>query len=85
MLRSGAGWAWWCRHSPMIRSWRSTARGLAAREAMERRRRPPLQGRGLEGCGQFSVPERVRTIGDRTSTERAYYRSHWEVENRLHW
>ena len=48
----------------------------------------------------FAVVERVRTVGDRTSTERAYYisslpadaeriaravRSHWEVENRLHW
>ncbi|CAI09163.1 Transposase (IS4), fragment, partial [Aromatoleum aromaticum EbN1] len=48
----------------------------------------------------FAVVERVRTVGERTSTERAYYisslpgdaerialaiRSHWEVENRLHW
>ena len=44
--------------------------------------------------------ERIRTVGDRTSTERVCYisslpadaervaqavRSHWEVENRLHW
>ena len=48
----------------------------------------------------FAVVERVRTVGNQTSTERAYYisslpaeaerianavRSHWEVENRLHW
>lgn len=48
----------------------------------------------------FAVVERVRTVGERTSTERVYYisslpadaeriavaiRSHWEVENRLHW
>ena len=48
----------------------------------------------------FAVVERVRTVGERTSTERAYYisslpadaerialavRSHWEIENRLHW
>ena len=48
----------------------------------------------------FSVVERVRTVGNQTSTERAYYisslpadaeriahavRSHWEVENCLHW
>lgn len=48
----------------------------------------------------FAVLERVRTVGERTSTERAYYisslpanaerialaiRSHWEIENRLHW
>lgn len=48
----------------------------------------------------FAVIERERTVGDRTSVERAYYisslpadaeqiaravRSHWEVENRLHW
>lgn len=48
----------------------------------------------------FAVVERVRTVGEHTSTERAYYisslpadaerialavRSHWEVENRLHW
>ena len=48
----------------------------------------------------FAVVERVRTIGNHTSTERTYYisslpadaeriahavRSHWEVENRLHW
>lgn len=48
----------------------------------------------------FAVVERVRTVGKHTSTERCYYisslaadaekiaqavRSHWEVENRLHW
>jgi predicted transposase YbfD/YdcC len=48
----------------------------------------------------FAVIERERTVGDRTSIERAYYisslpadaaqiaravKSHWEVENRLHW
>ncbi|WP_018992631.1 ISAs1 family transposase [Aromatoleum toluclasticum] len=48
----------------------------------------------------FAAVERVRTLGERTSTEHAYYisslpadaerialaiRSHWEVENRLHW
>lgn len=48
----------------------------------------------------FAVVERVRTVGNQTSTERAYYisslpaeaeriahaaRSHWEVENCLHW
>ena len=48
----------------------------------------------------FAVVERVRSVGERTSMERAYYisslpadaerialaiRSHWEVENRLHW
>jgi predicted transposase YbfD/YdcC len=53
-----------------------------------------------QDVASFAVLERVRTVGDRTSTERAYYisslpadaeriaraaRSHWEVENRLHW
>jgi len=53
-----------------------------------------------EGLTSFAIVERVRTTGDRTSTERCYYinslpadaeriaraaRSHWEVENRLHW
>ena len=53
-----------------------------------------------QDVASFAVVERVRTVGDRTSTERAYYissppsdaariaravRSHWEVENRLHW
>mgnify|MGYP001159238613 FL=1 len=48
----------------------------------------------------FALVERTRRIGDRTSVERRYYisslapdaekfmravRSHWEVENRLHW
>ena len=48
----------------------------------------------------FAVVERSRTIGDRTTVERRHYisslapdaekiahavRSHWEVENRLHW
>lgn len=52
----------------------------------------------LDAAG--NVVQRIRTVGDRTSTERAYYisslpadaeriaravRSHWEVENRLHW
>ncbi|NMG72439.1 ISAs1 family transposase, partial [Parazoarcus communis] len=47
-----------------------------------------------------AVVERIRTVGDHTSTERVCYisslpadaerialavRSHWEVENRLHW
>lgn len=49
---------------------------------------------------RFGIIERVRTVGERASTERGYYigslpsdaerlalavRSHWEVENRLHW
>lgn len=53
-----------------------------------------------QDVASFAVVERVRTVGNRTSTERAYYisslpadaeriaravRSHWEVENRLHW
>ena len=48
----------------------------------------------------FAVVERTRIVGDRTSVERRHYisslapdaekishavRSHWEVENRLHW
>lgn len=48
----------------------------------------------------FAVIERVRTLGEHTSIERVFYisslpaeaeriarsvRSHWEVENRLHW
>jgi len=48
----------------------------------------------------FALVERTRRIGDKTSVERRYYisslapdaeklmravRSHWEVENRLHW
>ena len=48
----------------------------------------------------FAVVERIRTVRDHTSTERVFYisslpadaeriaravRSHWEVENRLHW
>ena len=48
----------------------------------------------------FAVLERTRTVGEKTSVERRYYigsvapdaekfmhavRSHWEVENRLHW
>ena len=48
----------------------------------------------------FALLERTRTIGDKTSVERRYYisslapdaekfmravRSHWEIENRLHW
>lgn len=58
------------------------------------------KGDDWQSLTSFAVVERVRTIGDRTSTERAYYisslpadaeriaravRSHWEVENRLHW
>lgn len=53
-----------------------------------------------QDLASFAVLERVRTLGDCTSVERAYYisslpadaeriaravRSHWEVENRLHW
>ena len=48
----------------------------------------------------FALIERTRTLGDKTSVERRYYlssmapdaekfmravRSHWEIENRLHW
>ena len=48
----------------------------------------------------FAIVERERTVGSKTSCERRYYisslpadaqriahavRSHWEVENRLHW
>lgn len=48
----------------------------------------------------FAIVERERTVGTKTSTEKRYYisslpaeakriahavRSHWEVENRLHW
>ncbi|WP_141355174.1 ISAs1 family transposase [Zoogloea ramigera] len=48
----------------------------------------------------FALVERTRTVGEKTSVERRYYissfapdaekfmhavRSHWEVENRLHW
>lgn len=48
----------------------------------------------------FAIVERERTVGTRTSTEKRYYisslpadakrlahavRSHWEIENRLHW
>jgi predicted transposase YbfD/YdcC len=48
----------------------------------------------------FAVLERIRTVGERTTTERVCYisslpadaqriaqavRSHWEIENRLHW
>lgn len=58
------------------------------------------KGEDWQDVASFAVVERVRTVGDRTSTERAYYisslpadaeriaravRSHWEVENRLHW
>jgi len=53
-----------------------------------------------DGLQSFAIVERVRTVGERTTTERCYYlsslpadaariaravRSHWEVENRLHW
>lgn len=52
------------------------------------------------GIASFAVLERVRTVGEKSTTERRYYisslpadaeriaravRSHWEVENRLHW
>jgi predicted transposase YbfD/YdcC len=52
------------------------------------------------GIQSFAVVERVRTLGEKTTTERHYYisslpadaqkiahaiRSHWEIENRLHW
>jgi len=52
------------------------------------------------GIQSFAVVERVRTIGEKTTTEHHYYisslganahkiahaiRSHWEIENRLHW
>lgn len=58
------------------------------------------QGEDWKDLASFAAVERVRTVGERTSTERAYYisslpadaeriaqavRSHWEVENRLHW
>jgi len=58
------------------------------------------KGEEWQDVASFAVVERVRTVGERTSTERAYYisslpadaeriaravRSHWEVENRLHW
>lgn len=53
-----------------------------------------------DGLQSFAIVERTRTVGERTTTERRYYisslpvdaervaravRSHWEVENRLHW
>ena len=53
-----------------------------------------------QDLASFAVVERIRTVGDHTSTERAFYisslpadaeriaravRSHWEIENRLHW
>lgn len=52
------------------------------------------------GIQSFAIVERVRTIGEKTTTEQRCYisslpadatriahavRSHWEVENRLHW
>ena len=58
------------------------------------------KGEEWKDVASFALIERVRTVGNRTSTERAYYlsslpadaeriakavRSHWEVENRLHW
>ncbi|MDD2990694.1 MAG: ISAs1 family transposase [Zoogloea sp.] len=57
-------------------------------------------GKQWQDLRSFAVIERERTMGDRTSVERAYYisslpadaariaravKSHWEVENRLHW
>ena len=65
-----------------------------------RRRRQALQGRSVRDLQSFALVERTRRIGDKTSVERRYYisslapdaeklmravRSHWEVENRLHW
>jgi predicted transposase YbfD/YdcC len=53
-----------------------------------------------DGLQSFAIVERTRTVGERTTIERRYYisslpadaeriaravRSHWEVENRLHW
>ncbi len=53
-----------------------------------------------QDLASFAVVERERTVGTRSTTERRYYisslpadaeriaqavRSHWEVENRLHW
>ena len=53
-----------------------------------------------QDLASFAVVERLRTVGDQTSTERVFYlsslpadaeriaravRSHWEIENRLHW
>lgn len=53
-----------------------------------------------QDLASFAVVERIRTVGDHTSTERVFYisslpadaeriaravRSHWEIENRLHW
>jgi predicted transposase YbfD/YdcC len=58
------------------------------------------KGEEWKDVASFALIERVRTVGNKTSTERAYYlsslpadaeriakavRSHWEVENRLHW
>lgn len=53
-----------------------------------------------EGIQSFAIVERCRTVRGHTTTERAYYisslpadaeriaqavRSHWQIENRLHW
>lgn len=53
-----------------------------------------------QDLASFAVVERIRTVEDQTSTERVFYisslpadaeriaravRSHWEIENRLHW
>ena len=53
-----------------------------------------------QGLASFAVVERIRTEGDHSSTEKAFYisslpadaeriaravRCHWDVENRLHW
>ena len=53
-----------------------------------------------QDLASFAIVERERTVGTKTSTEKRYYisslpadaariaravRSHWEVENRLHW
>jgi predicted transposase YbfD/YdcC len=40
-----------------------------------------------QDLASFAVVERIRTVGDHTNAERIAraVRSHWEVENRLHW
>ena len=53
-----------------------------------------------QDLASFAVVERIRTVGEHTSTEHVFYisslpadaeriaravRSHWEIENRLHW
>lgn len=75
---------------------RSEVRRCTAYDAIDRLYKPEA----WKDVASFAVVERVRAVGDHTSTERAYYisslpadaerialaiRSHWEVENRLHW